>query len=127
MHNGTLHPQDLPSRPRRNRRSSTFRSAISETHISPANFILPVFVHEGDRNEPIASMPGVSRLNWRKGLVDTVREARSLGVNQVVIFPKVRARGGAPELLRGAHHPDAPAVSDIVRYSGQVSLIMMRY
>lgn len=63
---------------------------MSETHISPANFILPVFVHEGDRNEPIASMPGVCRLNWRKGLVDTVREARSLGVNQVVIFPKVR-------------------------------------
>jgi delta-aminolevulinic acid dehydratase/porphobilinogen synthase len=90
----SLPPQDLPSRPRRNRRSSTFRSAMSETHISPANFILPVFVHEGDRNEPIASMPGVSRLTWRKGLVETVREARSLGVNQVVIFPKVRAWGG---------------------------------
>ena len=35
-------------------------------------------------------MPGVNRLGWRHGLIDSVREARSFGVNQVVIFPKVR-------------------------------------
>lgn len=34
-------------------------------------------------------MPGVERLGWRHGLIDTVREAKSNGVNQVVIFPKV--------------------------------------
>ena len=34
-------------------------------------------------------MPGVERLGWRHGLIDSVREARSNGVNQVVIFPKV--------------------------------------
>ncbi len=83
------HAQDIPSRPRRNRRSATIRGAISETHISPANFILPVFVHDGDKNDPIPSMPGVNRLGWHHGLIDTVREARSYGVNQVVIFPKV--------------------------------------
>jgi porphobilinogen synthase len=103
---------DLPSRPRRNRRSSTFRSAISETHISPANFILPVFVHEGDRNEPIASMPGVSRLTWRKGLVDTVREARSLGVNQVVIFPKTPDHLKTPT-AEEAFNPDGLAQRSI--------------
>jgi hypothetical protein len=81
--------QDLPSRPRRNRRSTAFRQAISETHISPANLILPVFVHDGEQNIPIASMPGVDRLGWRHGLIENVAEARSLGVNQVVIFPKV--------------------------------------
>lgn len=53
--------------------------------------ILPVFVHDGEQNIPIASMPGVSRLGWRHGLIDSVAEARSYGVNQVVIFPKVRA------------------------------------
>ena len=84
-----LHHQDLPSRPRRNRRSGAFRQAISETHISPANLILPVFVHDGEQNLPIASMPGVDRLGWRHGLIENVAEARSLGVNQVVIFPKV--------------------------------------
>ena len=34
-------------------------------------------------------MPGVDRLGWRHGLIDSVKEARSFGVNQVVIFPKV--------------------------------------
>jgi porphobilinogen synthase len=49
---------------------------------------MPVFVHDGDKNIPIDSMPGVSRLGWRHGLIDAVAEARSYGVNQVVIFPK---------------------------------------
>lgn len=33
-------------------------------------------------------MPGVCRLGWRNGLIESVAEARSYGVNQVVIFPK---------------------------------------
>lgn len=81
--------QDLLSRPRRNRRSPTIRGAISESHLSPANLILPVFVHDGEKNSPIDSMPGVERLGYRHGLLDAVAEARSYGVNQVVIFPKV--------------------------------------
>lgn len=81
--------QDLPSRPRRNRRSPTIRKAISETHIGPENLLLPVFVHDGEDNIPISSMPGVYRLGWRHGLLDAVREARLYGVNSVVLFPKV--------------------------------------
>ena len=34
-------------------------------------------------------MPGVDRLGWRHGLIESVAEARSYGVNQVVLFPKV--------------------------------------
>lgn len=64
------------------------RDAIREVNMSPANMILPVFVHDGEDNIPIESMPGVYRLGWKHGLIDTVKEARSLGVNQVVIFPK---------------------------------------
>ena len=81
-------PQDILSRPRRNRKSPTVRRAFSETFLHPGNFILPVFVHDGEQNIPIDSMPGVSRLGWRHGLIDAVAEARSYGVNQVVIFPK---------------------------------------
>lgn len=81
-------PQDLPSRPRRNRRSETFRSGIRENWLSPSHFILPIFVHESDKNEPIQSMPGINRLAYGKNVLDHVAEARSLGVNQVVIFPK---------------------------------------
>jgi hypothetical protein len=39
--------QTLTSRPRRNRRSPALRAAFQETLITPANFILPLFVHEG--------------------------------------------------------------------------------
>lgn len=59
--------------------------------MSPSNLILPLFIHEGEQNVPIASMPGVDRLTWKKGLPDKVREARSYGVNSVVLFPKVFA------------------------------------
>jgi porphobilinogen synthase len=81
-------PLILPSRPRRNRRSETVRRGFSETHISPANFILPMFVHDGAEDIPISSMPGVSRLGWQTGLLREVAEARAAGVNSVVIFPK---------------------------------------
>jgi len=62
---------------------------MRESSLSPANFILPLFIHEeSDKNVPIASMPGVFRLAYGKNVVDAVAEARSYGVNQVVIFPK---------------------------------------
>lgn len=41
-----------------------------------------MFVHDGDKNIPIDSMPGVYRLGWQHGLIDAVAEARSVGVNQ---------------------------------------------
>ncbi len=81
-------PQELPSRPRRNRRSPTIRDAIREVSLSPANIILPIFVHDDDENVGIPSMPGVNRLSLKNGVNKFVAEARSLGVNQVVIFPK---------------------------------------
>eukprot|EP00850_Spirogloea_muscicola_P014353 SM000102S09211 [mRNA] locus=s102:217059:219959:- [translate_table: standard] len=38
---------------------------------------------------PITTMPGCSRLGWRHGLIDEVYKARDVGVNSVVLFPKV--------------------------------------
>lgn len=34
-------------RPRRNRRSPVFRAAFQETSLTPANFVYPLFIHEG--------------------------------------------------------------------------------
>ena len=83
------HPQqDLASRPRRNRRSPTIRKAITETYLTPANLLLPVFIHDVEDDIPIASMPGVARLGWQTGLLREVERARSVGVNSVVLFPK---------------------------------------
>eukprot|EP00271_Cylindrocystis_brebissonii_P014704 TRINITY_DN36174_c0_g1_i1.p1 TRINITY_DN36174_c0_g1~~TRINITY_DN36174_c0_g1_i1.p1 ORF type:complete len:436 (+),score=80.20 TRINITY_DN36174_c0_g1_i1:144-1451(+) len=82
-------PLNLPSRPRRNRRSPHLREAFQETQISPANFILPLFIHEGEDSAPIGAMPGCSRLGWRTGLIEEVYKGRDVGVNSVVLFPKV--------------------------------------
>ena len=81
--------QVMASRPRRNRRSLALRAAFQETLVTPANFILPLFVHEGEQNAPIGAMPGCQRLGWRHGLIDEVYKARDVGVNSVVLFPKV--------------------------------------
>ena len=49
---------DLRERPRRNRKSAAIRSATRETHLGPEHFIYPLFVHGGDDDIPITSMPG---------------------------------------------------------------------
>lgn len=78
----------IRKRPRRNRRSSVMRQMFAETQLTAANFIMPVFVHEGKEDVPISSLPGISRLGVDTGLLREVGEARELGVKSVVIFPK---------------------------------------
>ncbi|KAL9227046.1 hypothetical protein vseg_002787 [Gypsophila vaccaria] len=82
-------PTSLPRRPRRNRRSAHHRAAFQETSLSPANLVYPLFIHEGYDDTPIAAMPGCYRLGWRHGLLHQVAQARDVGVNSVVLFPKV--------------------------------------
>jgi porphobilinogen synthase len=75
-------------RPRRNRRTPAIRSLVRETVLTPADFILPLFLHEEEVDTPIASMPGVTRWSLA-GLVKEVGEAHALGVPAVVLFPKI--------------------------------------
>ena len=49
---------DLTYRPRRLRRTASLRAMVRETNLSPADFIYPLFVHEGAEVEPIGAMPG---------------------------------------------------------------------
>ncbi|KAM3322799.1 delta-aminolevulinic acid dehydratase, chloroplastic [Capsicum chacoense] len=88
---GTPIVSSLPinRRPRRNRRSSAVRAAFQETNISPVNLVYPLFIHEGEDDTPIGAMPGCYRLGWRHGLVQEVAKARDVGVNSIVLFPKV--------------------------------------
>ncbi|KAI8005155.1 hypothetical protein LOK49_LG08G01589 [Camellia lanceoleosa] len=79
----------LNRRPRRNRKSPALRAAFQETILTPANFVYPLFIHEGEEDTPIGAMPGCYRLGWRHGLVEEVSKARDVGVNSVVLFPKV--------------------------------------
>ncbi|KAF5197061.1 Delta-aminolevulinic acid dehydratase protein [Thalictrum thalictroides] len=79
----------LKRRPRRNRRSPVLRAAFQESHLSPSNFVYPLFIHEGEEDTPIGAMPGCYRLGWRHGLIEEVSKARDVGVNSIVLFPKV--------------------------------------
>ena len=87
---------NLIQRPRRNRRSPAIRSLVRETGLEPGHLILPLFVHAGDADEAIESMPGCSR--WTlDGLVRQAREAWGLGVGSVVLFPAVRESLKTPD------------------------------
>ncbi len=90
-------------RPRRMRQNSAFRSLIRETHLSPAQFIYPIFVMPGKKvREEIPSMPGVFRLSVDQ-LAAEAKECLKLGINGVILF-------GLPEkkdaMGTGAHIKD---------------------
>jgi porphobilinogen synthase len=78
-------------RMRRLRRHDWTRRLVAENTLSPADFIWPVFVIEGDnRREPVASMPGVERLSIDL-LVTAAKEAHALGIPVIALFPQTPA------------------------------------
>jgi porphobilinogen synthase len=83
---------NLVHRPRRLRRTPELRALVEDTVLRPENLIAPIFVIEGKgRPEPIASMPGVSRVSIGD-LVKECRALRRLGVVAVALFPKLDPR-----------------------------------
>ncbi|XP_071714792.1 delta-aminolevulinic acid dehydratase, chloroplastic-like [Rutidosis leptorrhynchoides] len=109
---------DINRRPCRNGQLQVIRDAFKETSLALANFVYPLFIHEGKSNSrfffyvlrfvdfsyilfflifgiegeedtPIGAMPGCYRFGWRYGLLEEVAKARDVGVNSIVLFPKV--------------------------------------
>ena len=75
------------ARLRRLRKSPALRAMVSENHLSPADFIWPVFVMAGSDDETaIPSMPGVTRKTVDR-IAEAAREAADLGVPAMCIFP----------------------------------------
>ena len=72
---------------RRTRSAAWSRALVSETHLAPQHLIWPLFVTAGhDVEEPIASLPGVSR--WSVDLIaKRAKEARELGIGVIALFP----------------------------------------
>jgi porphobilinogen synthase len=85
-----LNYQKFPShRPRRLRKDAFSRAMVRETTLSPANFIYPVFVVEGSGIEqPVPSMPGVSRISLDKLLL-VAAECVQLGISAIALFPVI--------------------------------------
>jgi porphobilinogen synthase len=100
------HIQTFPAtRLRRTRASAWSRTLHRETQLSTADLIWPLFITGGTEvEEPIASMPGVSR--WSvDGIVARAGEAIALGITVIALFPNtppaLRTDNGAQ-----AHNPN---------------------
>ncbi len=79
---------DLTYRPRRLRRTPSLRAMVRENTLSAADFIYPMFVHEGSQDQEIGAMPGAKRWSL-DSLIGEVHRAWDLGVRCIVLFPKI--------------------------------------
>ncbi len=78
-------------RMRRLRRHDWTRRLVAENTLSPADFIWPLFVIEGEnKREPVASMPGVERLSVDL-VVNAAKQATGLGIPVIALFPQTPA------------------------------------
>jgi porphobilinogen synthase len=76
-------------RMRRARLSASLRALVSETRLSPADLIYPVFVLEGEgRRESVESMPGIERKSIDL-LLEEAAEAAGLGIPAIALFPVI--------------------------------------
>lgn len=116
------------TRMRRMRADAFSRSLMRENQLSASDFILPVFVLEGEgREENIASMPGVKRQSIDL-LLKTAAEAVALGVPALALFPVVdasrksldaaeawNAEGLVPQTIKAlkAAFPELGVITDI--------------
>jgi len=89
---------------RRTRAAAWSRRLHAETVLTPADLIWPLFVTEGADEEPVSSLPGVSRWSLRR-LVDRAREAADLGIPCVALFPNT-PHGLRTDDGREAFNPD---------------------
>ncbi len=93
------------SRPRRLRRDEFTRALVRENRLSPSDLILPVFVLDGrQREEPVASMPGVSRRSV-DGLFEVAEDCVRLGIPVMALFPVIDPSLKTPD-GREAMNPD---------------------
>jgi porphobilinogen synthase len=77
------------TRMRRMRRDEFSRRLMRETRLSTDDLIQPLFILDGtDRNEPVVSMPGVTRMSidWLLRQAETLLR---LGVPAVALFPVI--------------------------------------
>jgi porphobilinogen synthase len=73
---------------RRLRQADWVRRLVRESVLTPADLIWSMIVHDGEGQVSVASMPGVARLSVKDAAV-AAREARSLGIPAIAVFPHI--------------------------------------
>jgi porphobilinogen synthase len=95
-------------RMRRGRSSPWMRAMLAENRLHPSDFIWPLFICDGaDCEEPIGSLPGVSR--WSVDRIGAkAKEAARLGIPCVALFPNT------PEGLRTERAEEALNADNLI-------------
>src|SRR5215467_10734490 len=93
---------ELPTRPRRNRKSEWARRMVRENVLTTDDLIWPLFLVEGTKTRvPVASMPGVERLSVDEAVREAERAA-ALSIPCLALFPytdpKLRDQDGSEAL-----------------------------
>lgn len=126
MTDPTSPPEPRPGltvRPRRLRSTPAMRRLVAQTHVVPAQLVLPLFVREGaTQPHPVGSMPGVVQ-HSRDSLRRAVAAAAEAGVGGVMLFgvPARRDATGS-----GACDPDGVlnvALRDVVAEVGDAVVV----
>jgi porphobilinogen synthase len=115
-------------RMRRMRRDDFSRRMMREHVLTPADFLYPVFVLEGEnRTQPVPSMPGVQRYTLDR-LYAVAEEALRLGVPALALFPVIEPslktpdgreamnpEGLVPRVVAGLkqHFPELGVMTDV--------------
>ncbi|MGI9213854.1 MAG: porphobilinogen synthase [Methylococcaceae bacterium] len=93
------------ARPRRMRKDAFSRRLMQENTLTVQDLIQPLFVREGTGiREPVASMPGVSRLSLDL-LLDEAQTVCELGIPAIALFPVVD-RNKKTEGAEESYNPD---------------------
>ena len=72
------------------RQSPAIRSLVAETHLTPNDFIAPIFIQEGENEiTEIASMPNYFRRSLDLTVKD-VKELWAMGIKSVLLFVKAK-------------------------------------
>jgi len=107
------------TRLRRLRQADWTRRLVAENRLSPADLIWPIFVKDGNgAPEPVASMPGVSRLSFDDA-VRAAEEAAALGIPLIALFPEVPEDRKTPD-GREAGNPDNVVCRAVRRLKAEV-------
>jgi porphobilinogen synthase len=80
---------NMQRRPRRNRRTAALRDLVQETSLSVTDFILPLFMLDGQNvRSEVSSMPGVFRYS-PDTLLDEIGQCVDLGLHTFALFPNL--------------------------------------
>ncbi len=100
---------------RRLRRTPELRALVRETHLSPRDFILPLFVVPGENvRQEIAALPGHAHLSVDR-LVDEARDAYQEGIGAVILFGLPETKDETGSSARALDGPVQKAIISLKR------------